>query len=170
MTDADPIVPEPEGFDHRCRHGYRLGIGLGGGRADYLGTELEELPVSAGLRPFVPEALAEVEHLDGFGVTPHTVHERPYDRGRHLRTEGDIPVSLVFEVVELLHDPGAGPEDEEFRILEDRGLDLPEPESMSYSSENILVGPSLLKLVRQEIPRSTGTLYHTTTDSRAVLN
>ena len=160
MTDPDLVLLQTEVPDHGRGHGDDLRISLGCGAADELGSELEELPVPSALGPLVPEALAEVEDLDGLGIVAHAVDEHPDGGCGHLGTEGDLPVTLVLECVELLEDVRSGAEDEKLRILEDGGLDLPESEGAGGMPELVLIEPAFLHLIGEEIPGTAGTLYH----------
>ena len=82
-------------FDH-------LEVGLGVRGAQVLDPQLPELPATALLRAFIPEARPRVGALELAGQAPLDVG--PQNTGGDLGTKSEMPPSLVPEAVHLLLD------------------------------------------------------------------
>src|SRR5688572_9761639 len=81
-----------------------LRIGKGARLSDQVAVELEVLSKPPPLLPLVPKQLGNREPADGFAELAGLSRHHACQGRRHLRPQGDLPVPLVREVVQLPHD------------------------------------------------------------------
>ena len=112
-------------LDHHFDH---FGIDERRFRSDGFGADLEELPITAFLRPLAPEHRADVIKLLHAGALVETVFDISADNGsRVLGPQRERRAVAVFEGVHFLrNDVGFLPyaAREELRFFEDRGADF----------------------------------------------
>ncbi len=90
---------EPEGAHDVEGRRDQLGVGEGARFADDVHVELEVLPQAPSLLPFVAKQLRHGEPTDRLLERLGSGGHHPDQAGRHLGTEGDVPVALVLEGV-----------------------------------------------------------------------
>ena len=101
---ADVLRAQAVGSGDVDDRGHDLGVGRRTRLADDVHVELKVLPEPPPLLALVPEQLGDGEPPDRLfqGLCPRPNHSR--ERGRHFRSQGDAPVTLVREFVELADD------------------------------------------------------------------
>src|SRR3989440_4183750 len=131
----DPDVPDsrldlsqPDRPHRPDGEGQGLRVRGKGSAADDLGVDLRELTVPTLLGFLVSEHIPRAVQLERLRTTAEVGDVEPQDRGRELRSEREVPASLVLERVEFADDRGTGLRREELEALERRRGDLAEPE------------------------------------------
>ncbi len=147
LAEAECPVEVPRKGDH-------LDVEVRVVGAQHLDTDLVELPVPPALGLLVPKVRTGVEHLPRRGRS--MFGERATHARRHLRTQGDVTVTLVDEVVHLLGDHVGGVADpgEDAQILEQRGDQLSVARPFDHVGEHVGEPAPATALGRQDVPHA----------------
>src|SRR2546425_3132181 len=167
VSAEDPDVPDPRVplSTAARRHGADAGGGgpRGGGQgspADDLRVDLGKLAVPPLLRLLVSEHVPRAVQLERLRAAAEVGDVEPEDRGRELRSEREVPASLVLERIQFADDCGAGLRREELEALERRRGDLAEPERFGELDEPRLDEATLRHVLGTPIVGPAGPFEH----------
>ncbi len=158
-VDTQFQPPHPEGGKHLHHQTDHLGNGLGRGRPKQLRAELGELPLAAGLRPFLAKQFGDVIQLvNRRGRMEVLLQESPHHSGRHFRPQGYRTAARIgFEREHLLADdirrrPYAAPE--QVGIFENRRSNFLKPVQFRNAADHVLDVFPRSDLLGKYIPRA----------------
>ena len=148
-------IPRPRQIDPD--HLHQFGLGLGTGHAEYLRSDLVELPETTLLRTFVakhraavPEPLTAVVQQPLLDGGPHAARSALGPQGKLLAAPIEEGVHLLFNDVGRFSDATA----EEFRCLQQRQAQLFVPVGANGRDDLVFDPPRAFRIAREEVPHA----------------